>query len=341
MIGKIARQFGTIVGVAAATWIVLALLLYGLFYRTINDVYQKVGRDVLQVVCGRMVPNELIYTLTPGECRFTNSEFDIGVRVDADGFRNAREHLGAGPVKVAVIGDSHAMGWGVQQGEKLSSLLARDPRLSVRDLSMSSYGTARELLALQRYGQNADVVILQYCDNDRAENAAFVADPPGFVAKAAERAATYEKEIASLRQSAGQPGPLRGILRSGLGGLAATWRLMLLPPRATRPTPQPVIETEAKLFAGVVAHFKTALAGRTVVVFDGTPRGARVGSAGAFRAALDNEGLDNVVVLDLVGTITPSDYFHIDEHMRARGHAKLAARMLAELDRPGRLPVPR
>ena len=43
--------------------------------------------------------------------------------------------------------------------------------------------------------------------------------------------------------------------------------------------------------------------------------------------------------IDLAGTIGPRDYFHIDDHMRPRGHAKVAQRVLEALDEPGRVPA--
>lgn len=336
---RVVRAAGAALGTAAATWLVLSLLLYGLFYRTLTEVYEKLGRSVMQVECGRIVPDALIYTLAPGECRFANPEFDTRLHVDADGFRNVPEHLGSGPVKVALLGDSHAVGWGVEQAEKLSTLLARDSRLTVRDLAVPSYGTARELLALARFAGDADVVVLQHCDNDRYENAEFLRDPAAFVADAARRAAAYAAD-AERERKAGS-GLARTALRVGLALLTGTWRLLRLPTRAKAEPPPRAIAEEARLFAGVMSHFKAALASRTVIVFDSFPRGPRPGFASAFRAALAGVGLDRVVVMDLAGTLRPSDYFYLDDHMRPPGHAKVAARVLAELSVPGRLPPPR
>jgi len=341
MLGRVARAGGAIAVVAAVTWIALAVVLYLLFYRTVTDVYQKIGRNVLQVDCGRVVPNELIYTLSPGECRFANPEFDTRVQVDGDGFRNVPEHLGSGPVKVVVLGDSHALGWGVQQEEKLSSRLARDPRFAVRDLAMSSYGTARELLALKRHEPDAGVVVLQYCDNDRAENAEFLSNPDAFVANGPERARQYAAQMVLHRQAADRHRSLRWVLQSGLVALSATWRILGLPPRGPSESPQHAIKQEAALFASVLAHFKTELAGKTLIVFDSYPRRPRSGFAPAFRAALEHAGMANVIVVDLAGTLVASDYFHIDEHLRASGHAKVAARILAELDRSASMPTAR
>lgn len=331
MTARWARLGVAILGTAVATWLVLSLLLYGLFYRTLTDVYEKHGRNVMQVVCGRSVPDALVYTLAPGICRFANAEFDTGVTADADGFRNVEEHLGTGPVKVALLGDSHALGWGVEQGEKLSTLLARDPRLRVRDLAGPSYGTPRELLALRRFGGDADIVVLQYCENDRFENAEFLRDPKAFFAEAPKRAQAYWAEVERHRTGAERGQFLQTALQRGLAGLTVTWRMLRLPTRAKPQTPPRVIAEEARLFAGVLLHFKAELAGKTVLVFDSFPRGPRPGFAPAFRAALADAGLNHIAVMDLAGTLQPSDYFHLDDHMRPSGHAKVAARVLVEL----------
>ncbi len=331
MIYRLARRAGAILGMTAATWLALSLVLYLLLYRTLTDVYLNVARSVLQVECGRMVEGPLLYTLAPGECRFVNPEFDTRVSVDRDGFRNKPEHLGQGPIKAAVIGDSHAMGWGVAQGEKLSAQLARDPRLTVRDLSMSSYGTARELMALMTHAPDANVVVLQYCNNDRAENAEFLRDPAAFKANAGTRATAYAAEIGHLQAASARNSTARALLRHAMTGLAATWRLMLLPPRGPSEPPPASIAEEARLFAGVLAHFNTALAGKTLIVFESFPRSSRVGFAPAFRSALERAGLSQVQVMDIASVIGPRDFYHLDDHMRARGHAKVAARILAEL----------
>ena len=328
------------IAVGAGTWLALALITYALLYGTLFKIYSNTGREVVQAICGRIVPNELIYTLAPGECRFRNIEFDTIVSVDADGFRNAPQHLGQGPARVAVLGDSYAMGWGVAQDQKLSSQLARDPRLTVRDLSMSSYGTARELLALVRFMPDADVVVIQYCSNDPPENAEFLKDPQAFRAGAAERVKEYEAVLATYAERSAGARRAQLVANAMLGALAATWRLMLLPPRASSATPDRVMEQEARLFAGVLAHFKAALEGKTVIVFDAHARLVRERFPAAFRAALDAAGMGHVVVLDLSATIGMRDYFHLDEHLNARGHARIAAAVLAELDKPGRLKPP-
>lgn len=340
MIQRLTRQIPRVLGIAAATWLVLALVLYLLMPRTLDKIYQGQVRNIVQYDCGRPLTDVLVYTLKPGECRFTNPEFDTRIVVDAEGFRNTPAHTGTGPLKVAVAGDSHAMGWGVEQHEKLASLLARDPRFTVRDLSMSSYGTPRELIAVLRHTRDANAIVLQYCDNDRAENAAFLANPDAFFSGAAARAESYWTNVRLQMESMANAPIRRQLLQQTFMALATTYDVLQLPPRHTTSTLPRILEEEARLFASVLAHFHSDLADKTIIVFESHPRRPRPTFAATFRKALADAGLAHVIVLDLAGTLDPRDYFHLDDHMRASGHAKIAARIITELDRPGRLPQP-
>ncbi|MEM4655322.1 MAG: SGNH/GDSL hydrolase family protein, partial [Thermosphaera sp.] len=74
----------------------------------------------------------------------------------------------------------YAMGWGVQDDETFAAIIQREIGRRVYNLAVSSYGTHRELLRLQRSGllERVDIVIIQYCDNDLGENVAFQIHPP-------------------------------------------------------------------------------------------------------------------------------------------------------------------
>jgi hypothetical protein len=333
------KKLAAILGAGIATWLAIVLVCYAFLYKTVYAVYDTQAREVLQAKCGRIVQNELIYTLEPGACHFVNAEFDTVLSIDRDGFRNGPANQGDGPVKLAVIGDSYAMGWGVSQAETFASLIAGDRRFAVRNLAMSSYGTARELFALKRFAPDADIVVLQYSMNDWSENRTFAADPAKFSANAEARAAAYAKQLQThLGRSALQSG-VREVASFLVGHLAWSWRLLHLPPRrTTSPTPQRRMEEEAKSFVAVLSEFRSLLGGKTVIVLEALPRLERTNFAPTFRKALAAAGFRNMTVVDLVGELTPADYFHLDDHLRASGHAKIAARLLSALTEvsPGR-----
>ena len=117
----------------------------------------------------------LLYRGKPNStCRFSGLEFDTTISHNSFGVRSRESSL-ISPSTI-VIGDSHAMGWGVEEHERFSDLLPTQFQ-PVLNLSVSSYGTARELRLLDLYAseypdfyQGAGLVVLQYGVNDFGEN---------------------------------------------------------------------------------------------------------------------------------------------------------------------------
>jgi len=105
-----------------------------------KQVYRHFNRALIQfdASCAQYDP-ELAYTLKPGVCTFANVEFTNEVRVNHLGVRDDEASLVA--PDVIVIGDSHAMGWGVDQGATLPRVLAQKSGLKV--LNAGSHRTAQ------------------------------------------------------------------------------------------------------------------------------------------------------------------------------------------------------
>ncbi len=138
-----------------------------------QQVYRHFNRSIIQFepACTQYDP-QLTYILKPGQCTFENVEFRTEVRANRLGLRDDEAALEA--PDVIVLGDSFAMGWGVQQDETLSRVLARASGLKVLNAGISSYGTPRELKLLERLDTSAlKFLIVQYHDSDLVENAAF------------------------------------------------------------------------------------------------------------------------------------------------------------------------
>ena len=115
---------------------------------------------------------ELTYILKPGGCTFANVEFSTELRVNRAGLRDDDAALEA--PDVIVLGDSYAMGWGVQQDETLPRVLARASGRKVLNAGISSYGTVREMKLLDRLDtSNLKALVVQYHDSDVVENLAF------------------------------------------------------------------------------------------------------------------------------------------------------------------------
>ena len=56
-----------------------------------------------------------------------------------------------------MLGDSYAMGWGVEQGESFPEILEAATGLRVLNAGVPSYGTPRELLMLERLDRFLDL----------------------------------------------------------------------------------------------------------------------------------------------------------------------------------------
>ena len=73
---------------------------------------------------------------------------------------------------ILVLGDSIAMGWGVNDYETFSYLLEKNLKMKVYNLGVSSYGTIREIkkMKLSSFYENSKKIIIQYHPNDLSEN---------------------------------------------------------------------------------------------------------------------------------------------------------------------------
>ena len=116
---------------------------------------------------------DLIYVPKLKNCSFKNFEFDTNISFDSFGrISNHPNKEKNRNQSIAVIGDSYAMGWGVNDNETFSYLLEKKINKNVYNLAVSSYGTRRELIRLEKSGllNEIDTIIIQYCYNDFGEN---------------------------------------------------------------------------------------------------------------------------------------------------------------------------
>jgi hypothetical protein len=168
-----------------AFMVVLELILFicFLFYE-INTVvpwfleteraYYREKRNMVQFMpeCA-VYDSSLAYILKPGTCTFSNVEFTTQYNINSMGVRDDEASLEQ--PEVIVLGDSYAMGWGVEQNETFSKILEVAIKARVLNTGISSYGTVRELLLLRRLDKRRlRYVIVQYYYNDDRENRVFL-----------------------------------------------------------------------------------------------------------------------------------------------------------------------
>lgn len=143
---------------------------------TLRDLIAQLYRrdwNVLQFLpeCTQF-DEELGYTMRPGSCVFSNTEFSTTINVNSLGLRDHEESLG-GP-EVIALGDSFTTGWGVEDDESYPNQIEQLSGMKILNAGIATYGTAREFALLNRIDRsNLKYLIVQYCSNDFEENRAF------------------------------------------------------------------------------------------------------------------------------------------------------------------------
>ncbi len=285
--------------------------------RLIQQVYRHFNRAFVQFDpnCARYDP-EVTYTLKPGVCTFENVEFRDEFRINRLGLRDDEASLDA--PEVIVLGDSHAMGWGVEQGETLVRVLARKSGLNVLNAAVSSYGTVREMTLLDRLDTSRmRVLIIQYTDNDQPENRTYRQLGGHLPIMSETQYQTIVRHYASQR--AYYPGKY-------------VYRLFMKVFRLEEPEPDQVKmefvtpAEEAELFLNTLTHAgRTRLDTVQVIVFEVNEQ---LRPPRPFIAALDEvrrrEGnpafVRRLITLDTTRVLTPADFYILDDHMNAHGH---------------------
>lgn len=114
---------------------------------------------------------DLIFVPKTGKCYFSNVEFETELNFEKNG-RISGNNIFEKNKSIAVLGDSHGMGWGVNDSETFSSVLEREKGIKVYNLAVSGYATERSLLRLKKSNllDKIDIIIIQYCGNDYGEN---------------------------------------------------------------------------------------------------------------------------------------------------------------------------
>jgi hypothetical protein len=293
-----------------------------------QQVYRHFNRSIIQFEpsCAHY-DAELTYTLKPGQCTFSNVEFTTELRINRAGLRDDDSALEA--PDVIVLGDSYTMGWGVQQEETLSRVLARTSGLKVLNAGISSYGTVRELKLLDRLDTSRmKFLVVQYNQTDLVENVAFREHGGTIPILAAEQ---YQ---ASVDRNRARQGYWPGKYMSGLFGKLSA--LETLDPNApTAPAAMSSLE-EATLFVDVLARgAKTPLDEVQVIVFEASeqirpPRPFLANVAVISRGDGQPAYVRRLRLLDVAPLLEEQDFYSLDDHLRASGHEKIG-RALAEV----------
>ncbi len=291
--------------------------------------YLDVERSIIQYLpeCARY-DAVLGYMLRSGSCRFVNREFDVRVDVNRAGLRDTDSALDA--PQVIVLGDSHAMGWGVDGDAAFPQQLGGICGTKVLNAGISSFGTAREVALLGQLDTTAlEWLIVQYSDNDTRENTEFI--ERGYRVVPMSEPAYLEIQAQVLQRPDYYPG--RHFVRF-VPLLGSRLSNRFRPASAAAPTAaddarvaQP--GSDARVFLDVLTRAAIPATTR-VIVFEMNGEGHNTGRfAAAVRDALATgtyaEPWRSLTVIDPAASLGAADYFVLDDHMTARGHRTVAA----------------
>jgi|GEM_PF-4352247 len=297
----------------------------------LSNYYKNYVRESVQFLpeCARYDP-EVTYTLRPGgRCRVARSGRVAQYSANRAGLRDSDSALD-NPA-VVVLGDSHAMGAGVEAAESFPEQVERILGLPVLNAGISSFGTARELILLERLKlPSSAALVIQYCENDFRENRVYVDNGALPILSEREYRAIVDSHVRTTRYYPFEH--VRNIVRR-TGELIFQQR-----------SGEAAVQTdsaEARYFLETLRRHHHLLQGRRVVVLE---LNGDSYDDGRFIEAL-RQRLAEPQYADLARWVTtidvsvvlgqPADYLPLDGHMRPQGHMKVARLVAQELRRRG------
>lgn len=179
---------GVIIGIMVflALYTAYKVLFIPRSYRNLSELRQEMlGHDSRDVKADQSVslrsiiqPNssdEIIYELRPN---LTTKFQGVPVRTNKWGMRGPDIELNKDPnvIRVALLGDSFAFGWGVNEEESFARIFEKysnehvkgDKRVEVLNFGVPGYSTFQEVAAFLQSGSKfkPDIVIVYFVDND-------------------------------------------------------------------------------------------------------------------------------------------------------------------------------
>lgn len=262
---------------------------------------------------------QLQYTLAPGTHKFENLGFSNSVDVNQVGLRDSEQNLKV--PEVIFLGDSYTMGWGVEVEDSFVRKFAAATGKKCLNAGISSYGTAREYLMLERLSlDSCKALVIQYHENDLLENYMFFHKGEQ-LAERQEFLATYSKclRINFLVKHYYPFKYLYWILRnSGLRPFEAAQ------PRQQKKNENEAFPTEhGPYLVKVLAAVRNRYKGPIVLFLMGRPIPSEINGQ-LSRAMTENKSL-GIQWLDMQKAgLEESDFFALDMHLNNQGHQKVA-----------------
>ncbi len=318
------------VSINVIIFLVLLLILEGIFLLLLTNVrlipsfllpafkhyYQSSDRSIIQVSdCGQYDPG-LFYTLKPGTCSFSNREFDVTFHVNSLGLRDDEASL-TNP-SIIVLGDSYAMGWGVEQEKTFPQLLEKLTGKKVLNAAISSFGTAREVKLFNRLmTDSAKTIILQYHGNDVEENLTYIENNFSLPIRDQQAYADLRSYISQRQQY--YPFKHMYSVAKGIG-------YQMLHADSEVSQAKSALHLMEILNRSAIKKEKVRII-LLKVGDDDYQNNAFLKAVNSLTETTEFKNW-NIQTVSLSGIIDEKDYFILDDHINAQGHAKVANKLV-------------
>lgn len=289
--------------------------------------YSLVDRNIIQFDSNSSrFDSSKFYVLKPGQFEFNNREFDTKYSVNSAGFRDGESDLNY--PKIISIGDSYAMGWGVEQDSTYSEIIEGKTGISVLNTGISSYGTARELMTLKQLQiDSLKTLIIQYCRNDHAENKEFIRNNFSLPKRTEE----YYNDIVFAQERTNSYYPLKHLvqfIKRKIG--IETGNIETKEATLTQFNSKlDFVKFPEACFTAILDKILNYIPKSTkVLVIIPDDKKAKFYSRLITHLQKNDLAYERVEFIDLSDILKPSDFFILDEHCNNSGHKKIAQVLL-------------
>lgn len=286
-----------------------------------RNFYQGYFRSIpaYQMGLGKYDP-DLFYTLKPGNSVNSNIEFSNTYQINSLGTRDDEASLSF--PEIIMLGDSHTMGWGVEQEESFSNLLEQKTNKKVLNTGIVSYGTARQYLMFQKLKTDScHTIILQYCSNDMRENQSFLENGNQLkISSEEEYQFKYKRNFLQANYY-----PFKFCFETfGHQFRRARER------KKFSDLPSIKFSKQIVNFFEIVKLLQEDFKGR-ILLFNLESYETTDEYFLAFKKYLEENQLKKIQLIDFSKILNEEDYFIIDGHINVSGHRKVADELFQEL----------
>ena len=272
---------------------------------------------------------DLGYTLNPGKFVFTEREFSNAYFINSLGVRDTEEALTR--PEIVIVGDSFALGWGVEQDETFAKLLEQQTKLKTLNTSIPSYGTVREMLILRRVDiSNLKCLIIQYCGDDYDENLRFYlnGNRPQIM-----RAQTFQDMMMS--QSRPNKYFFGKYLQLKIKKKIEESRLL------SKKTVEDIQLNDVDLFLHVLKQNEDILSSVPIIVFEMSGKNQTNFFTTGLKEKMINSNnqsfIKNLIVLDMLQYLKDEHFYILDDHLNYQGHIVVADLLSNVIKKAGRI----